>query len=158
MMNTHRPSRLLLTLSLCLLFLGINGIVGGVLMLSDPHGSPMGLSVSDLERTPFQSFLIPGLVLLLVWGGGSLLTLAGLWRTDWQLLAALSRRTHQHWAWVCSILLGAGLLVWLTVQVFTLPSVAAIQFILYALALLLVGLPLLPAMRRYYRLPVGGTA
>jgi hypothetical protein len=48
--------------------------------------------------------------------------------------------------------LGLALIVWLTVQVFTLPEMVAIQFILYALAALLIALPLLPPMRDYFRL------
>ncbi|WP_275944762.1 hypothetical protein [Phototrophicus methaneseepsis] len=37
-----------------------------------------------------------------------------------------------------------------TVQVFTLPQMALPQYILYGFAVLIVGLPLLPAMRRSY--------
>ena len=151
-MNT-RTSRVLLALSVCLVFLSINGVIGGVLMLADPRGAPMGMPVSYLERTPFDSFIIPGLVLIFVWGCGSFVTLWGLWRRpQWPLLNRLSAPTGQHWAWTASVALGLALMVWLTVQVFTLPAVAVIQFILYALAALLVGLPLLPSMRRFYRL------
>ena len=126
----------------------------GVLMLADPNGAPMGMPVSDLERTPFDSYVIPGLVLLLLWGCGSLVTAFGLWRRpQWPLLIRLTAWSGQHWAWAASIALGLALLVWLTVQVFTLPAVAVIQYILYALAALLIALPLLPSMRRRYRLP-----
>ncbi|MBW4439019.1 MAG: hypothetical protein KME04_17915 [Pleurocapsa minor GSE-CHR-MK-17-07R] len=150
--RTRRPFIPMLALSLCLLFLGVNGIIGGYLMLRDPNGAPMGMPVSDLAQTPFQDFVIPGLILIIVWGGGSLLALLGLWlRPQWSLLNITSRWTHEHWAWALSLVLGLALLVWLTVQVLTLPNVAPIQFILYVLAILLVLLPLLPGMRRYYR-------
>lgn len=149
-----RPTTAQLILSVCLVFIGINGLVGGVLMLADPNGAPMGMPVSDLERTPFDSYVIPGLVLLLLWGCGSLVTAFGLWRRpQWPLLIRLTAWSGQHWAWAASIALGLALLVWLTVQVFTLPAVAVIQYILYALAALLIALPLLPSMRRRYRLP-----
>lgn len=147
-----RPYLPLLALSLCLLFLGINGLVGGYLMLRDPNGAPMGMPVSDLAQTPFQNYVVPGLILIFVWGCGSLLALIGLWlRPQLTLLNLASRLTHEHWAWALSLVLGLALLVWLTVQVLTLPNVAPIQFILYVLAILLVLLPLLPGMRRYYR-------
>ncbi len=151
--NTARPFVPLLALSLCLLFLGINGFVGGYLMLSDPNGAPMGMPVSDLARTPFQNFFIPGLLLIFVWGCGSLLALIGLWlRPQWSLLSLPTRWTDEHWAWDLSLALGLVLIIWLTVQVFTLPAVAPIQLILYALAIALVVLPLLPQMRQHYRL------
>jgi hypothetical protein len=149
--NTNRPLIPLLVLSTCLLFLGINGLVGGYAMLSNPYDAPMGIPVSALERTPFRDFLIPGLLLTFVWGVGSIVTLIGLWeRPRFPLFDRLSEWTHEFWAWGFSILMGVGLLVWLTVQVVTLPDVAPIQYILYALALLLIVLPLLTEMRQYY--------
>jgi hypothetical protein len=155
-MKTHtnhlRPWLPLLALSVCLVFLGINGFIGGYLMLSDPNGTPMGMPVSYLERTPFPNFYIPGLFLVFLWGCGSFVLLAGLWlRPRWSAFALLTFWTHEHWAWGLSVLLGLGLLVWLTVQVFTLPKMAVIQFILYALAVLLIVLPQLPPMRDYFR-------
>jgi hypothetical protein len=136
-----------------LLFLGVNGVIGGVLMLRDPNGSPMGMPVSYLARTPFQNWFVPGLWLILIWGSGSILALLGLWmHPAWSPLDRLTRWTHESWAWVLSVMLGMALLVWLTVQVFTLPEMAAIQYILYVLAALLVAVPLVPAMRRFYHL------
>ena len=151
--QTHRPWGPIFVLTICLLFLGVNGLIGGYLMLTDPNGAPMGMPVSVLERTPFQNFIIPGLFLLIVWGGGSLVALVGLWlRPQWSVLNTLIRWSKEEWAWDLSVGLGLALLVWLTVQVFTLPAVAPIQYILYALAVLLVGVPMLPSMRNYYRL------
>lgn len=151
--NPARPFLPLLALSLCLLVLVINGFIGRYFMLSDPHGAPMGMPVSDLARTPFQNFFIPGLLLIFIWGCGSLLALVGLWlRPQWSLLNWLTRWTDEHWAWDLSLVLGIALIIWLTVQVFTLPAVAPIQIILYALAVLLIVLPLHPQMRQYYRL------
>ena len=148
-----RPLLPLVTLSVCLLFLGINGVIGGYLMLSDVNGSPMGMPVSYLARTPFQNYFIPGLWLLIIWGLGSLVTLLGLWlRPRWLNFNLGRRLTNEHWAWLFSVLLGLGLLVWLTVQLFTLPAIATIQYILYGLAVLLIVLPLVPTMRQYYRL------
>jgi hypothetical protein len=151
--NPIRPLVPLVILSGCLLFLAINGLIGGYLMLRDPNGIPMGMPVSYLERTPFQNFLLPGIWLIFIWGCGSLVILVGLWmRPKWAVLELLTFWTHEHWAWVLSVILGIALLVWLTVQVFTLPAMAPIQYILYGLALLLVGLPLLPNMRQYYHI------
>lgn len=150
--NSHRPMILLALLSLCLLLVAGGGFYGGIAMLGDPSGSPLGMPVSDLEATPFQSYLIPGLILIFVWGCGSLLILASLWgRPQFTLLDGFSHRAHEHWAWGLTVLFGITLIIWLTVQVFTLPAVAPIQYVMYGLALLIAGIPFLSQMRQHYR-------
>ena len=120
-------------------------------MLTNPN-APWGMPLSHLERTLFSDFTIPGLLLIVIWGLGSLVTLLGLWlRPQWSLFDDVLQWTHEQWVWALPLLLGTGLLIWLTYQIFTLPAIAPIQYMLYGLAALLVVLPLLPAMRRYYR-------
>lgn len=51
-----------------LLFTGINAIVAGLLFIIDPSGARMGMTPAYLEHSPFHSFLVPGIVLLLVNG------------------------------------------------------------------------------------------
>jgi hypothetical protein len=154
-MNTtikHRPILPLVILSLCLLFVGTSAFVGGYLMLRDPYGAPMGMPVSLLERTPFQNFLAPGFLLLVIWAA-SFLVLVGLWmRPQWGWLVWLTEWSHEHWAWALSITLGLALVIWLLVQVATLPAVAPIQYVMFVLAALLVLVPFAPAMREYYQL------
>lgn len=156
MMNTQNKQHtliLLILLSLCLLLVGVGGFYGGIAMLGDPNGSPMGMPVSDLKWTPFQSYFIPGLILILVWGCGSLLILASLWRRpQFAMLDGISQRMHEHWAWGLTILLGLALIIWLTVQVITLPAVAPIQYVMYSLSILIMAIPLLPQMRQHYRI------
>ncbi len=151
--NKQRPLFPLLLLSVCLLFLGVNGLIDSYLMLSNLNDTVMGMPLSYLEQTPFDSWFIPGLCLLFIWGIGSFVILLGLWlRPDWSVFRVFTSWTHEHWAWALSILLGIGLLIWLTVQVFTLPSLAIIQLILATLAIVLVAIPFLPSMRQYYQL------
>lgn len=150
--NTQRPLILLSLLSLCLLLVGAGGFYGGIAMLGDPNGNPLGMPISDLKATPFQNYLIPGFILIFVWGCGSLLILASLWgRPQFALLDEFSHRAHEHWAWGLTVLFGVTLIIWITVQVFTLPAVAPIQYVMYCLSLLIAGIPFLSQMRHYYR-------
>lgn len=143
----YRPFIPLLLISICLVFLGINGVVGGYLMLADPNGTPMGLLISDLTYTPFQNFFIPGLLLLLVWGCGSFVTLIGLWLPLRQGSDSRAQGlANEHWAWLFCFAMGVGLVVWLFVQLLTIPNVAPIQYMLLGLAVLLIGLPLTQSM------------
>ena len=50
---------------LLLLFLGFGGIYGAWMLISDPSGGNFEWSLSLLDGTPFNSFLIPGIILAL---------------------------------------------------------------------------------------------
>lgn len=56
-------------------FITLSAIPVGLLMMYDPAGTSVGLSVSLLGATPFQNYFIPGLLLALVVGGTSLVAL-----------------------------------------------------------------------------------
>lgn len=51
-----------------LLLTGINAVVAGILFILDTSGGKMGMSVAYLSHSPFRSFLVPGIVLLVVNG------------------------------------------------------------------------------------------
>lgn len=61
-----------------LLLLSINGLgalYGGISFIADPTGGSMQMPLSYLEHSPFSSYLIPGIVLLLVNGCLSIATI-----------------------------------------------------------------------------------
>jgi hypothetical protein len=51
-----------------LLFVGIGGLAGGVPMVLDPSGAGLGMKLAVLAGSPFSSYLIPGLVVLIING------------------------------------------------------------------------------------------
>ena len=51
-------------------FMGITAVVCGVLLILTDG---MGMSRAELDQTPFESFLVPGLILAVVVGGSQLL-------------------------------------------------------------------------------------
>ncbi|HEX4851351.1 MAG TPA: hypothetical protein VFV08_11120 [Puia sp.] len=77
------------------LFVALTAIVGGLMMVYDPSGNNLGLPLSLLEKTPFHSFLIPGIILATAIGGINLL--AFIYRIgqqsaaiDWSLAGGIS--------------------------------------------------------------------
>lgn len=50
---------------------GLNGLMGGYAAISNPQ-APFGISPDTLRNGPFDSFLIPGLVLFILIGGGNI--------------------------------------------------------------------------------------
>ncbi|MBY5163924.1 hypothetical protein [Salsipaludibacter albus] len=110
-----------------MLFQGVTATAGGTMLAA---GSLPAISVPGtitppdafLDGLPFDTWLIPGLVLGIGLGVSALVISWGLVRRPaWQWLSPLERRTGQHWSWAASIVLGAGLLLWIMVQVTLIP-------------------------------------
>lgn len=67
----HRAGRLAIAL---LAFLGFGAVGGGVALILSPDGSAMHWDRSMLAGSPFADFLVPGLILVGLFGLGSLAT------------------------------------------------------------------------------------
>jgi len=102
--RAHRPFPVVI-ISVLLLVLGIGGGAmlfgfGGEIMLPDEY----------LDMLPLvDSWVIPGLLLGVGFGLGSLVMLYGvLRRPDWQWLHWLERSTRHHWSWWAPLPSGWG--------------------------------------------------
>lgn len=134
-------------------FLGITALGGSVEMMLSPGGNQY-VRAEWLDGIPFlDSWVIPGLVLGLCFGFGSLVAAYGLLkRPRWPWLDRLTEATGYHWSWSCTRLLGGGLLLWILLEVILIPHRSALEAVYATIGLALLLLPPLPAMRRYLRL------
>jgi hypothetical protein len=132
-------------------FQAISGLFGGAALVADPSGGVLGLPLSALRRGPFLDFLVPGAILLLVFGVLPAFVAVGLWRRPrWGALAPLERPFGEHWSWVGAGVVGVGLVVWLAVELWAVgPSSLLVLYALVAVAILV--LALMPSVRRFYR-------
>ena len=53
-------------------FIGLGGIAGGFGLVTEPSGANLGFHMEWLSKSPFSDYLIPGLILFIVIGIGSL--------------------------------------------------------------------------------------
>ena len=83
-------------------FVGLGGVFGGIQMLVDPY-RPMGMTPHMISRTPFDTYTLPGVLLLVLLG---LVPLA--------LAVALLLRTP--FAAQGAAAFGLGLLAWIATQ------------------------------------------
>lgn len=93
-----------ITALLLLIVNGTGALYGGLHMIADPSGAGLQMPLSFLEHSPFQSYLIPGIILLIVNG---ILSFAAIAAT---ILKA------RNYAWFI-IMQGVILTGWITVQV-----------------------------------------
>ena len=148
--QTHLPWEVPVT-GVLLLVLGLGALGGGLAMILGIGGESF-LPDEYLNDLPLiDSWLVPGLILLIGFGLGSLVALYGvLRRPRWDWLGWLQRATGYHWAWTATILVGLGQLIWIGIELATIPfSPLMPTFGLIGLALTV--LPLTSAMRSYLR-------
>lgn len=114
--------------------LAIRALIGGGALLIEPDGSLVGLRTVSLAGTPFVDFRIPGLVLGVAFGLGSLIAIAGLY-------------ANRPWAWVVAVAVALAFLGWLFVET-RLGFVRPTLYANLATAVAILGLALHPSVRQ----------
>ena len=136
----ERPAYVWLAIALEL-FTVLGAIPVGIMFITDTSGATVGLPAGWIEGTLFGSYLVPGLYLLLVNGFGMLAA------------AGLSVMRHRVAPWLTGVL-GAGLVVWILVEIVLLPETMVLTWIFLAIGLVL-GVIALLWLRRTGQLRVG---
>ena len=100
------------------LFLALGALYGGGAMLFSPDGALLQIPLEWLRDSPFQTYLIPGLLLLTFGAGMPLLSLYGIftrrnlpWAESINLL-----RGRMPWYRTFSLYTGVGMQIWIAVQ------------------------------------------
>lgn len=143
----HRPAMVWAVIA-TLGFLGVTAVAGGIAMVLDIGAAPPR---EWLDGVPLiDSWLVPGLVLAIGFGLGSLVAAYGMLRQpDWRWLRPFERITRHHWSWLATLLIGLGHIAWIAIELIYLPQPSALQVVYGAVGAALVLLPLHPAVRAY---------
>jgi hypothetical protein len=149
MSDARQPTYTLWLLSLMLVLLGVGAVVGGSMLVLDPTGTSMNWSLAMLEHSPFKNFLIPGLILGIVFGIGSFVALWAVWlRPTWNVGAALTGFTGEHWSWSLTFSIGLGQVIWIATQVLMIREFSWLQPACAGLGIVIMLLTLEPGFRR----------
>lgn len=140
-----------------LLFLGISAIYGGYNLIADPSGQQIQIPNGWLELTPFQNYLIPGIILFTVLGVFPLIvTVLLFFKPDWSIMQGLEHFTHEHWSWLASVTVGIALIIWIIVQFLMFgarhPVQIGLEFSLGTLGIIIIAVSLFPSVRHYYEI------
>lgn len=104
---------------LCMLqfFLGINGLIGGILLIVKSDGSLLGMQSDWLNHSPFKNYSIPGFLLAFFLGIIPLMTFFGLMkRRNWRFTNLFNIYQNRDWAWSFSLYTGIIAITWITIQ------------------------------------------
>jgi len=98
-------------------FLALGAIGGGIVLMISPSGELLGLPLSEYKNIPFDSFLIPGIVLLSVIGIiPSLLIVALIKQPKSKIAERFNLFNDMHWSWTFSIYIAFCLIAWIHIQ------------------------------------------
>ena len=102
----------------------------------DPSGDLLQMPLSMLAGSPFDTFLIPGIILFSILGIFPMIVFYGLWK-----------RTN--WAWTGALMVSAALIIWIGVEIWMVgyhPE-PPLQLIYGLLGLFLLVLVMMPSVR-----------
>lgn len=124
--DPHKKYKRARTGSLVLLFfLGITALAGAVGMILDPTGQGMGMPPEMLDHAPFDSFLIPAIIL-------------GIFNGILSLVFAILILKRSRWGSWLVLFQGGVLFVWMTAEMFMDLFYAALTIPYYLVAVLLI--------------------
>ncbi len=114
--------------SVVLLFLnGIAACLGGFSFVTDPSGQKMQMSLFWVQHSPFGNYFIPGLILMVVIGIGSLATGSA---------AILKAKSYP----ILITMMGSAIAIWIIVQILMLRIVYFLHFIIGGIGITLLVL------------------
>jgi hypothetical protein len=131
--------------------LGLGALAGGAVLIAAPDGGIIHMPLSMLKDSPFQNFLIPGLILFTLLGVFPVLVAFSLWRRPvWRWPDAVNPFKQLHWSWAASLAAGVMLVIWITVEVLIVRSIAFLHILYFIWGWVLILVTLLPAVREFY--------
>jgi hypothetical protein len=134
-------------------FLAVSGLFGGSALLLDPSGEVLQMPLQILKSTPFNNFLLPGLILFFLFGLlPALLIFPLILKVEWKGVGFCNIYKTMHWAWTYSLYTGIMLAIWIDVQIILLGYSNIIQAVYAFLSILIIIAALLPTNVEFYTL------
>ena len=118
--------------------LGVSGLAGGGQFILAPSGRLIGISPTLLAGSPFDSYLVPGVILFSILGVFPLVVVYGLFR-------------RKRWAWPAAIAVGVALVVWVLVEGVVIGFGKRLQYPHLVQGVVIVSLAVLPSVRAALR-------
>jgi hypothetical protein len=109
-----------------LLVNGVGALFGGGNLIAHPDGSSIGMPLYLLQYFPFKDFFIPGIILFITNGLGSMLA----------LLSVLFKMKKSYLSVMAE---GALLTGWIIIQVILIRSIGTLHYVFGGIGLLLIG-------------------
>ena len=139
-------------LLILLSFLGLGAIFGGGVFIISPSGKLLGMPLSFLDHSPFEDFLIPGIILFFVLGIAPVAVASALIKKpDYKFAELFNFYKDMYWGWTFSIYIAFALIIWIQTQMMFLKAVDWLHTFYMFFAITIIFVALLPAVRNLYK-------
>ncbi|MEO6284105.1 MAG: hypothetical protein ABIN80_02965 [Dyadobacter sp.] len=133
-------------------FLGLGAIFGGGVLILSPTGALIGMPLSMLASSGFQTFLIPGILLFFVLGVFPfLLIYALLQKVNSPFADRLNIFEDMSWQWSFVIYQAFAVIIWIQVEMVLLHAVHWLHTFYMCFAIVILIVALLPQSRDLYK-------
>ena len=138
-----------------LLFLSIGAWYGSLSLIVSPDGAVLEMNTEMLANSPFGSYLLPALLLMLFFGVLPALTAWGWWcSVCFPRAQRFSIYKNFRWPFFFSLVCGFGPIVWISVQQYLL-GYSAIQTVYILIGIAICSTTLLPSNLEQLRIAPG---
>ena len=125
-----------LTAVVLLIFIGVTALFGGGALATDPTGDTLGMPVDILKNSAFNDFFVPGLILFVVLGLGSIIT---------SIVVIMKVHGYPF----LTIFIGFALSIWISVQMLILRDVHYLHILYGLIGIILIVLGILLRKKEY---------
>jgi len=135
-----------------LLLLGLGAVFGGSVLIISPSGAMFGMPLSMLDYSPFNNFLIPGIILFTILGIVPIgITYALIKKPEYKFAELFNLFKDMYWAWTYCIYIAFALIIWIQTEMSILQAVHWSHTLYMFWALVIIFLALLPQVRSLYK-------
>lgn len=137
-------------LILFLVLLAANAFYGGFSFMLKPDGSLLGINPTWLSHSPFSTYFIPGILLILFLGVLPVIALIGMFsKKEVRLLSSLNFFPDKYWGWSFALYTGIITNIWIIVQQLFI-GYFILQSFIAAVGTLIIVTCLLPRIQQFY--------
>jgi hypothetical protein len=130
----------------------VAALYGGISLITDPSGSSLQLELKYLQKSVFNNFMIPGLVLFLLLGLLPFMMIYPLlFKPKWPLMNIFNVYSGYYWAWTYTLYTAIMLIIWINIQFLTIGAVSDLQGYVGLFGVLILIVTLVPRVRRFYK-------
>lgn len=135
-----------------LAFLGLGAIFGGAVFIISPSGALFGMPLLLLDNSPFNDFLIPGIILFTILGIIPIIVVFALIKKPESKCAELFNfYKDMYWAWSYCIYIAFALVIWIQIEMTILSAVHWSHTLYMFLSIAILFFALLPQVRSLYK-------